>query len=76
MQNNSNLSRFKQSAQADKKPAPQTLTLLLHFCMARYIMSIQSNKQGSLLKQAERKVHPSTLLPDADNAAVGSTDVD
>ena len=28
--------------------------------------------QGSLFGQAERKESPSTLIPDADNAAVGN----
>ena len=28
--------------------------------------------QGSLYRQAERKVTPSTLIPDVDNAAVGN----
>ena len=31
-----------------------------------------TQKQGSLLGQAERKGTPSTLLPEADNAAGGS----
>ena len=33
---------------------------------------LQLKMQGELVVQAERKVSPSTLIPDVDNAAVGN----
>ena len=36
------------------------------------VFMLQPKTQGSLYRQAERKVSPSTLIPDVDNAAVGN----
>jgi len=36
------------------------------------VLFLQLKMQGSLLGQAERKESPSTLIPDVDNAAVGT----
>ena len=35
-------------------------------------LCLQLKMQGELVVQAERKVSPSTLIPDVDNAAVGN----
>ena len=37
--------------------------------MYKYISKINT---GELVEQAERKVRPSTLIPDTDNAGVGN----
>ena len=36
------------------------------------VFILQLKMQGELVVQAERKVSPSTLIPDVDNAAVGN----
>ena len=40
--------------------------------MVSPVFIFQLKMQGSLFGQAERKDSPSTLIPDADNAAVGN----